>query len=68
MGCCASDALLNMCLEHFLHDRFAPESDNGANVGNGIAWNMMQPIKNKNPSMSYGELLTLTNVVAIEEM
>jgi len=48
--------------------RFEPESTDGANKGLQYARAFLQPIKDKYPGISYGDLWTLASVVAIEEM
>lgn len=48
--------------------RFKPESEHGANAGLAIARDLLEPIKQKFPSISYSDLWTLAGVVAIEEM
>eukprot|EP00051_Salpingoeca_urceolata_P026486 m.477468 g.477468 ORF g.477468 m.477468 type:complete len:327 (+) comp20852_c0_seq1:89-1069(+) len=48
--------------------RFAPESTDGANAGLQLAQNLLEPIKAKNPSVSYSDLWTFAGAVAIEEM
>jgi len=48
--------------------RFEPESTDGANKGLQYARAFLQPIKDKYPGISYGDLWTLAGVVAIEEM
>ncbi|KNC74358.1 hypothetical protein, variant, partial [Sphaeroforma arctica JP610] len=47
--------------------RFAPESDFGANAGLHIARNALEPVKKANPGISYGDLWTLAGKVVIEE-
>eukprot|EP00803_Ostreobium_quekettii_P002696 evm.model.scf_840.5 EVM.evm.TU.scf_840.5 scf_840:39307-43145(-) len=48
--------------------RFKPESEHGANAGLAVARDLLEPIKQKFPSISYSDLWTLAGVVAIEEM
>jgi len=48
--------------------RFAPESGWGANAGLAIARDLLEPIKQKFPWISYADLWTLAGAVAIEEM
>ena len=48
--------------------RFSPESNWGCNAGLKLARDFMEPIKAKNPNMSYADLWTLASVVAIEKM
>ena len=48
--------------------RFAPESEHGANAGLEVARKVLEPLKEKYPSLSYGDLWTLAGCVAIEEM
>jgi cytochrome c peroxidase len=48
--------------------RFAPESKHGANAGLNIARDLLEPVKERNPGISYADLWTLAGVHAIEEM
>jgi len=48
--------------------RFHPEANYGANAGLAIARNLLEPIKQKYPALSYADLYTLAGVVACEEM
>jgi cytochrome c peroxidase len=48
--------------------RFPPESNWGANAGLKIARDFLEPFKKKYPSLSYGDLWTLSGAVAIENM
>ena len=48
--------------------RFAPESDHGANAGLIAARDFLDPIKQKNPWISYSDLWTLAGVCAVQEM
>jgi len=48
--------------------RFHPELNWGANKGLDLAIKLLQPIKDKYPSLTYADLFTLAGVVAIEEM
>jgi len=48
--------------------RFEPESAWGANAGLDVARQILEPIKQKFPDISYGDLWTLASVVAIEHM
>ena len=48
--------------------RFKPESLHGANAGLSIAREQLEPLKEKYPKLSYGDLWTLAGVVAIQEM
>ncbi|KAI9783983.1 MAG: heme peroxidase [Geoglossum umbratile] len=48
--------------------RFAPESDHGANAGLIAARDFLEPIKQKNPWISYSDMWTLAGVCAIQEM
>ncbi|PCH02615.1 Plant ascorbate peroxidase [Penicillium occitanis (nom. inval.)] len=48
--------------------RFAPESDHGANAGLKLARDFLEPVHEKFPWISYGDLWTLAGVCAIQEM
>jgi len=48
--------------------RFHPESSAGANAGLKVARDLLEPIKQKYPGISYADLYTLAGVVAIEEL
>lgn len=48
--------------------RFAPESDHGANAGLKVVRDLLDPIKQKYPGLSYSDLWTLAGVVAVQEM
>lgn len=48
--------------------RFNPESNWGANAGLSVARDLLEPVKAKNPWISYSDLWTLAGAVAIEEM
>jgi len=48
--------------------RFEPESLHGANNGLNIARNLLEPIKQEFPWISYGDLWTLAGVAAIQEI
>lgn len=48
--------------------RFAPEKDHGANSGLAAARDFMEPIKQKNPWITYSDLWTLGGVCAVQEM
>ncbi|POG68728.1 heme peroxidase [Rhizophagus irregularis DAOM 181602=DAOM 197198] len=48
--------------------RFSPESDHGANAGLKFARDKLEPIKQKNPEISYSDLWSLAGVTAIQEM
>ncbi|KAF9432957.1 heme peroxidase [Entomortierella beljakovae] len=48
--------------------RFKPEGGTGANAGLAIARERLNRIKDKFPSISYGDLWTLAGVCAIQEM
>jgi len=48
--------------------RFAPESDHGANAGLKVVRDLLEPIKQKFPGLSYSDLWTLAGVCAIQEM
>lgn len=47
--------------------RFAPESLHAANNGLAIARGVLEPVKQKYPWISYGDLWTLAGVAAIQE-
>eukprot|EP00959_Pyramimonas_sp_CCMP1952_P259630 5428525-Pyramimonas_sp.AAC.1 len=44
--------------------RFCPESEAGANAGLGVARAMLEPIKERNPDLSYADLWTLAGCVS----
>ncbi|KAK3251218.1 heme peroxidase [Cymbomonas tetramitiformis] len=48
--------------------RFSPEADHGANAGLQVARDLLEPIKARNPEISYADLWTLASCVAIETM
>ena len=48
--------------------RFDPEGSHGANNGLSIARNLLEPIKQEFPWISYGDLWTLSGVAAIQEL
>lgn len=48
--------------------RFPPEKGIGANKGLDIAQDLLEPIKQQFPWISYSDLWTLAGAVAIEEM
>ncbi len=48
--------------------RFAPECKWGANAGLDVARQILEPIKQRFPAISYADLWTLASVVAIEHM
>lgn len=48
--------------------RFEPESLHGANAGLVVARNLLEPIKQEFPWISYGDLWTLAGVAGIQEM
>lgn len=48
--------------------RFAPESDHGANAGLKTARDLLEPVKQKHPWISYSDLWILAGVCAIQEM
>lgn len=48
--------------------RFPPESDHGANNGLAIARDLLEPLKQKYPGISYADLWTLAGAVAVEHM
>ena len=48
--------------------RFDPESKHGANNGLNIARDLLEPIKQEFPWISYGDLWTLSGVAAVQEL
>jgi cytochrome c peroxidase len=48
--------------------RFSPEADHAANAGLKAARDKLEPIKAKNPGVSYSDLWSLAAVCAIQEM
>jgi len=48
--------------------RFHPEAAHGANAGLKIARDLLEPIKQQFPGITYADLYTLAGVVAIEEL
>eukprot|EP01129_Flabellula_baltica_P002104 TRINITY_DN11957_c0_g1_i1.p1 TRINITY_DN11957_c0_g1~~TRINITY_DN11957_c0_g1_i1.p1 ORF type:complete len:336 (+),score=95.77 TRINITY_DN11957_c0_g1_i1:17-1024(+) len=48
--------------------RFAPESEHGANAGLNVARDVLQPLIEKFPGLSYGDLYTLAGAVAVEQL
>lgn len=48
--------------------RFNPEAGWGANAGLSVARDLLEPVKQKYPWISYSDLWTLAGCVAIEEM
>ena len=48
--------------------RFAPEANLGANAGLDKARDLLEPIKQKFPQITYSDLWTLAGVCAIQEM
>jgi cytochrome c peroxidase len=48
--------------------RYNPESDHGANAGLGKAREVLAPLKQKYPGVSYSDLWSFAGTVAIEEM
>lgn len=48
--------------------RFAPESDHNANSGLKYARDKLEPIKQKNPEITYSDLWSLAGVTAVQEM
>ena len=48
--------------------RFPPERDWGGNKGLQLAVQVLEQVKQKHPGVSYGDLYTLSGVVAVEEM
>eukprot|EP01126_Amoeba_proteus_P033576 TRINITY_DN3300_c0_g1_i8.p1 TRINITY_DN3300_c0_g1~~TRINITY_DN3300_c0_g1_i8.p1 ORF type:complete len:210 (-),score=34.18 TRINITY_DN3300_c0_g1_i8:99-728(-) len=48
--------------------RFYPECEHGANAGLHVARSLLEPIKQKYPTLSYSDLWVLAACVAIEEM
>lgn len=50
------------------HIRLCPEKNHGANAGLGVARDLLEPIKEKHPGLSYADLYTFAGKVAIEEL
>ncbi|KAF8971247.1 heme peroxidase [Flammula alnicola] len=48
--------------------RFEPESQHGANAGLNVARDLLEPVKQQFPWISYGDLWTLAGVAAVQEM
>src|SRR6266542_3995831 len=48
--------------------RFSPESDHSANAGLKHGREKLEPIKQKNPEITYSDLWSLAAVVALQEM
>ncbi|RPD57600.1 cytochrome c peroxidase [Lentinus tigrinus ALCF2SS1-7] len=48
--------------------RFEPEATHGANAGLKVARDVLEPIKQEFPWISYGDLWTLAGVTAIQEL
>ncbi|RKO89782.1 heme peroxidase, partial [Blyttiomyces helicus] len=48
--------------------RFAPEAAHGGNAGLAVARDLLAPLKEKFPEISYADLWSLAGVVAIQEM
>ncbi|CAD6578123.1 MAG: heme peroxidase [Cyphobasidiales sp. Tagirdzhanova-0007] len=48
--------------------RFAPEADHGANAGLKLVRDLLEPVKEKFPGLSYSDLWTLAGVCAVQEM
>jgi len=48
--------------------RFNPEASHGANAGLKVARDLLEPIKQQFPGITYADLYTLAGVVAIEEL
>ncbi|KAI0645765.1 cytochrome c peroxidase [Trametes meyenii] len=48
--------------------RFEPEAKHGANNGLNVARDLLEPLKQEFPWISYGDLWTLAGVAAIQEM
>lgn len=46
--------------------RFAPESTDDANAGLNIVRDMLLPVKQRHPEISYGDLWTLAGACAVE--
>jgi catalase (peroxidase I) len=46
--------------------RFAPESLHAANSGLAVARRVLEPVKEKYPWISYGDLWTLAGVAAVQ--
>jgi len=48
--------------------RFAPESEHGANLGLKVARDLLEPVKQRHPWISYSDLWILAAVCALQEM
>lgn len=48
--------------------RFEPEAKHGANNGLNVARELLEPVKQEFPWISYGDLWTLAGVASIQEM
>lgn len=48
--------------------RFASEAGHGANAGLDVARNLLEPVKQRYPGVTYADLYTLAGCVAIESM
>ncbi|KAJ2725782.1 heme peroxidase [Coemansia sp. Benny D115] len=48
--------------------RHDPEAGHGANAGLDAARDRLEPLKKKNPNISYADLYTLAGVVAVQEL
>ncbi len=48
--------------------RFDPESGHGGNKGLDVARKILEPLKQKYPEVSYGDLWTFAGVVAVEAL
>lgn len=48
--------------------RFAPECKWGANAGLDVARQILEPIKQRNPAITYADLWTLAGAVAVEHV
>jgi catalase (peroxidase I) len=46
--------------------RFMPESGHGANAGLKVARDLLQPVKDRYPEISYADLYQLASVTAVE--
>lgn len=48
--------------------RFAPEADHGGNAGLGLARDLLEPVKQAHPELSYADIYTFAGAAAVEIM